>query len=183
MDSFYSVPDGARTEEPCMYSVVKCETCSEILVYTEQEHFPENCDTPFGDIAYPKQPSFTNAVPESIRSIYREAVLVKNISPTAYVILARRVLEEICRERGVTVKNLVEALAKLSNDGVIPSTLSEATKLIRLVGNAGAHASGQKITMLQVWAIDDFIKAILEYIYVAPKKIEEFKRRFSHFSD
>jgi hypothetical protein len=183
MASFYSVPDGERTEEPSIYSVVKCETCSEILVYTEHEEFPEDCDTPYGDISFPKQSSFTDAVPESIRSIYREAVLVKNISPTAYVILARRVLEEICRERGVTTKNLVEALAKLSNDGVIPSTLSEATKLIRLVGNAGAHASGQKITMLQVWTIDDFIKAIIEYIYVAPKKIEEFKRRFSHFSD
>jgi hypothetical protein len=55
--------------------------------------------------------------------------------------------------------------------------------LIRLVGNAGAHASGIKITVPQVWAIDDFIIAIIEYLYVAPAKIEEFKKRFTHFAD
>jgi hypothetical protein len=183
MTSFYSVPDGERTEEPSIYAVVRCETCSRILVYSQHENYSEDNETRFGDIAYPNQPSFTDAAPESIQSIYREVVLVKNISPTAYVILARRVLEKICRDRSVSSRNLAEFLAKLSRDGVISSALSEATNLIRLAGNAGAHASGQKITMLQVWAIDDFIKAIVEYIYIAPEKIIKFKKRFSHFTD
>ena len=183
IDSFYSVPDGEKMSEPAIYSVVRCETCAGILVYLEHTNFIEGSKTQFGDLAYPEQSSFNRGVPESVREIYREAVLVKNISPIAYVILARRVLEEVCLERGVSTRNLVSSLEKMAKDGIIPATLSEATNLIRLVGNAGAHASGQKITMLQVWAIDDFIKAIIEYIYVAPTKIEDFKRKFTHFSD
>jgi hypothetical protein len=180
---FYSVPDGKQSLEPAIYSVVKCETCNEVLVYNVVEQFADYSETGFGDLVYPQEEALSDAVPDGVRNMYREAALVKNLSPTAFAVLARRVLEEICQDRGVQVENLAKALSKLADDGVIPKTLSEATTLIRLVGNAGAHASGASITMLQVWAIDDFMKAVIEYIYVAPKKIEEFKSRFKHFSE
>ncbi len=183
MDTFYSIPDGEKSQEPAIYTVARCETCNEILVYTDHEYLGDDSDTPFGDLQFPKQSALTDSVPEAVRSVYKEAVLVRNLSPTAYVILARRVLEEICTERGVKENNLASALAKLAEANVIPKTLSDATTLIRLVGNAGAHASGTKITAPQVWAIDDFIKAIIEYLYVAPAKIGEFKKRFTHFAD
>lgn len=183
MDTFYTIPDGKKSQEPATYTVVRCETCNEILVYTEHDYFSDHSETPFGDLQFPKQSAFTDSVPDAVRNIYKEAVLVKNLSPTAYVILARRVLEEICSERGVKESNLASALEKLAKDNVIPKTLSDATTLIRLVGNAGAHASGTQITTPQVWAIDDFIKAIIEYLYVAPAKIGEFKKRFTHFAD
>lgn len=177
--TFYEVQDGTKSHEPSKYLVARCETCTEILVYLEHDQFAGLSDTDFGDLEYPKQSAFTDAVPENIRKFYKEAVSVKNASPTAFVILARRVLEEICLERGITERNLATGLQKLAESNVIPKTLSEATKLIRLVGNAGAHASSVEITPPQVWAVDDFIKAIIEYMYVAPKKIEDFKERFS----
>lgn len=183
LSKFYRYSDGEMSKEPSTYTVAKCETCDEILVYIEHDNFLEDSDTVFGDLHYPKQLEFTDAVPNSIREIYKQAALVKQVSPTAYVILARRVLEEICVEQGVVSKNLATALNKLAQDNVIPKTLSDATTLIRLVGNAGAHASSNTITAPQIWAIDDFIKAVVEYIYVAPRKIEEFKKRFQHFKE
>ena len=183
IETFYTVPDGEKSQEPSSYTVARCETCRELLVYTEHARYADFHDTDFGDLQFPKQSAFTDSVPESVRKIYKEAVLVRNISPTAFVILARRVLEEICAEQGVAERNLSSALARLAEDNVIPTTLSQATTLIRVVGNAGAHASGREITAPQVWAIDDFIKAIIEYIYVAPNKIEEFRAKFAHFTE
>lgn len=182
-DTFYRLSSGDSEQEAGLYTVVKCETCDEILVYISYHNFLEQSETQFGDLQFPKQSFFPKAVPENIRKIYKEAVLVKNISPTAYVILARKVLEEICVEQGISDKNLSLALKKLAQNNIIPKTLSDATTLIRLVGNTGAHASNQIISVPQVWAIDDFLKAVVEYIYVAPKKIEEFKNRFQHFKD
>lgn len=49
------------------------------------------------------------------------------------------------------------------------------TDIIRLVGNVGAHASEENVHPLQVMALDDFFKAVVEYVYVSPAKIDEFK--------
>lgn len=179
MTAFYEPREGTKTMEPSTYSVARCETCKEILVYIEHDSYAGLADTDFGDLAFPQQSAFTDAVPDAVKRYYKEAVAVKNASPTAFAILARRVLEEICAERGVSERNLATSLQRLADSNIIPATLGEATTLIRLVGNAGAHASGLEITVPQVWAVDDFIKAIIEYIYVAPKKIEDFKDRFS----
>jgi hypothetical protein len=46
---------------------------------------------------------------------------------------------------------------------------------LRLVGNIGAHASEESVHPLQATAIDNFFKAIVEYVYVSPQRIAEFK--------
>lgn len=167
---------GSEAEEEthdALYTVTRCETCAQLLVYSECEDFTD--DTPIGDLVFPKQSAFSDAVPENVRRVYHEALRVKQASPTAFVILARRVLEEICRAKGVTRPSLSQALGELAAQGVIPKTLTEASALIRLVGNAGAHASEIRITVPLVWAVDDFVKAVIEYLFVAPSRIEQFK--------
>jgi hypothetical protein len=32
--------------------------------------------------------------------------------------------------------------------------------------------------MPQTWAVDDLLKAVVEYLYVAPAKVAEFGKRF-----
>jgi len=131
----------------------------------------------WGSLVYPVPSSLGKSVPERVRKIYNEASKVKSVSATAFAILARRVLEEICADRGVKTKNLADGLKALIANGDIPKTLAEATDLIRLVGNMGAHASDTEISQPHVWAVDGFIKAIIEYIYVAPEKIKDFKKK------
>ena len=178
-ERYYGVSDGSVDEFPAIYRIVRCETCQEVLVYSvNQELDSEWGDNLFGTLLFPKQTAFSDAVPEKVRSIYLEAVKVKAISEIAFVILARRVLEEIAHERGAKKGDLAKSIEELVSRGELPTVLAEATSLIRLIGNAGAHASDKKITQPQVWAIDDFLKAVIEYLYVAPKKVNEFKSRF-----
>jgi len=179
MERFYGLDTGEESAHPAVYRVVRCETCQEVLVYSyiADLHSGMEEDT-FGSLVFPKQTAFTRVVPERVRQIYLEAVKVKSISQIAFVILARRVLEEISHERGVKTPNLGKALEELASRGELPPVLAEATSLVRLIGNAGAHASEAKITLPQVWAIDDFLKAVIEYLYVAPSKIADFKKTF-----
>lgn len=177
VERFYGMNTGEESAHSAVYNVVRCETCQEVLLYTyiSDVYFYSDEDK-FGSLVFPKQTAFTEVVPERVRQIYLEAVKVKSISQIAFVILARRVLEEISHERGVKTPNLGKALEELASRGELPPVLAEATSLVRLIGNAGAHASEAKITLPQVWAIDDFLKAIIEYLYVAPSKVAEFKK-------
>ncbi|MCK5708757.1 MAG: DUF4145 domain-containing protein [Candidatus Aureabacteria bacterium] len=148
LESYYSYSDGKESKEPSCFTVTRCETCSGILVYSKLLPAPEETwSTLFGEIVYPQENGFNMSIPQNIRKVYQEALKVKNASPTAFVILARRVLEEICKDKSIKSNNLSQALEKLSAQGEIPKILSEAISLIRLVGNAGAHSTDIHINL------------------------------------
>jgi hypothetical protein len=52
---------------------------------------------------------------------------------------------------------------------------------LRLIRNLGAHNAGDEVTEEDVPIILDFLEAILEYLYVAPAKIEVVRQRLKPF--
>jgi hypothetical protein len=44
---------------------------------------------------------------------------------------------------------------------------------------AAAHGSLQIIKTPMTWAIDDLFRAIVEYVYVAPSKLEALNKRLA----
>lgn len=57
----------------------------------------------------------------------------------AAALMVRRVLEELCEDRGATGNNLKERISSLSTKVVIPQTLLQAADHLRLLGNDAAH--------------------------------------------
>ena len=51
--------------------------------------------------------------------------------------------------------------------------------VLRLLGNIGAHASQQPVKPGHVRVIDEFFRAIVEYVYIAPQKIKQLKDQLS----
>jgi hypothetical protein len=86
-------------------------------------------------------------------------------------------LEILCNERGLTKGTLAKRLKILFDKGELPPVLSQTTDLLRLIGNIGAHGFEETVHPLEVRAIDDFFKAIVEYLYIAPKRIADFQKR------
>jgi len=120
-------------------------------------------------------------VPKHITQIYEEAALIQKASPDAFAVQIRRGLEAICAERGIKGKTLNIGLKELAERGEIPKVLVEATDVLRLLGNVGAHWTGQHVHPSQIPALDDFFKAVVEYIFVAPSKLQEFKNQLEAF--
>jgi hypothetical protein len=48
---------------------------------------------------------------------------------------------------------------------------------MRHIGNLGAHAGDDDLDFWDAELLDDFFRAIVEYVYVAPSKIERLKQR------
>jgi hypothetical protein len=176
-DSWYS-EDGTELpvdEGPdCEAIICICETCSAVLLYdgisqAETGYWPA--------LSYPRDTQLHKAAPEAIWGIYSEAALVKRNAPNAFAMLIRKGLEAICDDRGAPNGTLAARLKHLSEKGEIPPVLADVTDVLRVVGNTAAHGSLQAITPPMTWAIDDFFRAIVEYVYVAPSKLEEFKKK------
>jgi hypothetical protein len=45
----------------------------------------------------------------------------------------------------------------------------------RVLGNVGAHAGDQEVESYQVEALDQFFRAVVEYVYVAPSRLSRFR--------
>lgn len=163
--------DAEETKET--YFVYKCTTCNEILVY--HQLFDFEWTLLFPDI------SLDNSVPDDVSNIYNEAIRIKTISPNSFAVQIRRALEAICIDRGVNKNNLAANLKILCERGEIPNALAEAGDILRLIGNLGAHAANTDVHPLQAMAIDDFFKAIVEYIYVSPAKITGFNELLNDY--
>jgi hypothetical protein len=90
--------------------------------------------------------------------------------------MLRSGLEAICDQQAVKKGSLKSRLDVLASRGVIPPVLAEMTWVLRTLGNEAAHEP-QQMSVYTTWALDDFFKTIVEYIYVAPAKLARFKKR------
>lgn len=131
---------------------------------------------------WPQPGDLHPSVPESVRRIYSEASAIKSRAPNAFANQIRRSLEALCKDRGTNKRVLAQSLKELSSRGEIPPTLADMTDVLRQLGNIGSHAGDQEIDPDYVDVIDDFFRAIVEYVYIAPHKVNEFKARLDYVS-
>jgi len=169
-----------KRDVPCAYYVAVCETCGEILLYRALAVPVEDKDFSLAHLIWP-DPGLHRAVPKVVTECYAEAAKIKNLAPNAFAVQIRRALEALCDDRGAKKGTLRHRLQDLASRGEIPPVLAEMTDALRLLGNIGAHATDQNVKPLHVLAIDDFFRAIIEYVYVAPSKLKEFRDRLEKF--
>lgn len=171
-DYEYSDVDGLRNSEPAIYRVFRCCGCMQIAVYIWSHlHSPH---TDFGECCFPRE-GVEGGLPQEVKAVYLAAKRVKYLSNAAHALMARRVLETVAKDRGITRRNLADALVQLVEREKIPPTLAEALTLIRLFGNASAHDNGVEINSLHTEMADKFLDVLLDHIYYLPGEIGMFK--------
>jgi len=165
------------------------ETTTHILLVCQACHRPtlkvEHCDDRMGPdesvtrILYPRPDTMGTVLPTTVRSEYEAAVKVKPINANAYAVLLGRVFDKVCLDRKASGRSLSEKLADLARKGEIPATLVEMAHGLRQLRNVGAHAELGDLTPREIVLLDAILKAILEYVYRAPKLLNEVKRRLA----
>lgn len=160
---------------PAVYFVVSCQTCDGLLVYGDWGDIPKADDFSKVGLVWPET-NLYGSVPKPVVKIYEEAIRIKRLAPNAFATQIRRALEAIAEDRGAKPGSLVQRLRDLANRGEMPPTLAELGDTLRTLGNIGAHVSEQQIQPWQVHSIDEFFRAVVEYIYVAPSKLADFKK-------
>jgi hypothetical protein len=162
------------------FFVAVCETCDRVLLYYKCKALHEYYGSEFEDfdtasLVWPSEGNLPEDVPETIRRCYQEALRVKMASPTAFALLIRRALEALCEDRKAAPGNLQRRLQDLAFKGEIPSALAEAVDVIRVLGNLSAHTPDQHLGESDAFRMDDLFRAILEYVYIAPSKLQKLR--------
>lgn len=134
------------------------------------------------NIVYPLgQPNLPN-LPTPIEKEYQDTLKVRNISPVACAVLARRTLEAIFTHEKAEGRTLMEKVNNLIKSERIPPLVADLAHLGRQIGNLGAHFDKQEVTEEDVSAMLDFLETILEYLYVLPAKVATVKARLTRSS-
>ena len=170
-----------KSELDAIYFVATCETCQGILLYAAFDEYPDDHDFYRTNLLWPESGVSHESVPEKVSTIYEEAARIKSLAPNAFAVQIRRALEAVCEDRGAKKGVLAAMLKELSERGDIPPVLAEMTDVLRLLGNIGAHAADQSVRPSQVYALDEFFRAVIEYVYVAPSKLKDFRERLARF--
>lgn len=151
-----------------------CETCNAPVLYNDVD--PAENGAAWPSLAYPSVTEYGREVPLNIRITYEQAVKCKSHSPIAFAVLIRKAVEGICDDRGIERRgNLQARLKRLAERGNIPPVLAKMTDVLRTLGNAAAHEGPHAVTVPMTWSIEEFFKAVVEYVYVAPARLAEFE--------
>lgn len=116
--------------------------------------------------------------PEIVINPYKEAT--KCYRAQAYdacVIMCRKGIEAICKDKGEVKGNLAEKLKSLKDKSVLESTLYSWANELRLIGNDGAHSHDQIVTQQDAKDSLDFFDALITYLYHLVDQYDKLKAR------
>lgn len=187
--------DADTIKEPAAYFVLNCQNCDHVLLYHydiddewEAQGFLEYSTKngihyyDFGDenelkkylvLTYPDSWEHIHKyVPLSVRSFFSKA-LTSIDSPEHFAIQLGKTLDEICKERRVTGKNLDERMKNLCEESKLPETVKDLAGKIRKIRNIGAH-EWNGVRSEHVELIISFFRTLVNHIYVLPMQLLEW---------
>ena len=124
---------------------------------------------------WPEALTLPSEAPERVRKIYQEARAIKQRSPSSFVVQIRRALEAVANEQGAEGSTLMAKTQWLIKQGLLPEVFAEMTHITRMLGNLGAHDAEKDVLPADVQVVDEFFRAIIEYLYVARAKVARVK--------
>lgn len=163
---------------PSLVTLVRCDQCGQALVFVQEDYGrDEGWDDMFR--VWPgaeRQLSF--AVPSALRDEHEEArACFQAKAYTAAAVMVRRTLEGVCAEHGVKERTLARALQAMHDKDLLDRRLLEWAEALRVLGNAGAHYTAERVKREDAQDALAFAEALLDYLYVLQAKFEEFKSR------
>ncbi|TCB60256.1 DUF4145 domain-containing protein [Acinetobacter terrae] len=135
---------------------------------------------PVQEITNQDIPNYLPDMPKDVKTLYKEAALIFELSPRSAAALIRLALEKLCEHLGVKKKNIKESIEELAKQQIIPLRVAQAADNIRLIGNANVHAGIICDEVLDDInpAIFSYINLIVDYAIKKPKEIEEINLLF-----
>jgi hypothetical protein len=175
--AYWQSADGSEGP-PAEWTLVQCDRCHEPTLQVREDFgggFAED-DNPA--TVFPVPHRLSSSVPAGLRREWEEAqTCLRAKAYAASVVMVRRTLEGTCAEQGVRCRSLAQGLKKLAADGLIDETLAEWADALRIVGNRGAHYTGDVMAREDAEDALAFTEALLDHIYVLRKRFAQFKAR------
>lgn len=167
------------------YQMFECPVCGKVTFcreYWDCTQYYCKEDGKFEDIIdkeiiYPINSFQGKYLPREVKEAYEAALKTKNIDSAVCLIALRRTLEVICKEKDAQGKSLWHKIEYLANKGILPVELKHASNITKTYGNIGAHDSDVSIHGYEIEQIIEFVKYIIDYLYVLPAKLSSIQEQ------
>ena len=155
-----------------LWDMALCPVCDSINLCETPYHSYQEIEDIETHVRFPapRKPFF--GLPAEIDRAYEAAQRVRSIDSNAFAVLLGRVIELVCLDRGAKGKTLNDQMTSLADNGEIPPNLVTVANTLRKIRNIGAHASLGDLQSADIPTVEALCKAILEYVYSAPKLVE-----------
>lgn len=161
------------------YELLKCPVCNRPTLFEEYGD-EEMC---WGDDVerrvrslYPSSSIDENAVPAQIAKTYEKALQMKGSDCALCAMVLGQTLEMILEDKKAKGNNLKEKIEDMANQGIFPESLKEASDISRLLRNKATHRDPASLDQFDIEYSVGFIGHIIEYLYILPYKLDEFKQ-------
>lgn len=104
-----------------------CQNCDNAVIWIDDEYI-------YPEIA-PSEPN--SDMPDTVKSLYKEAALICNKSPRAACALLRLAIERLCNDLGES-GNIDTMIRNLVKKG-LPTIVQKALDAVRVIGNKAVH--------------------------------------------
>lgn len=169
--------DGNFLAPPTQWSFVQCDYCRGVAIQW-REDYGEGFEADEPIVVYPTPRRLSHDIPRKLRAEWDEARTCFDVKAyKATVVMVRRTLEGACRLQGAPKSTLNRNIKWLLDEGKINSTLADWADLLRVLGNEGAHFTGNRVSREDAEDALDFAEALLDHLYVLRKRFDEFKAR------
>jgi hypothetical protein len=121
------------------------------------------------------------AIPEKLRDCYSESIRALSAkAPRGAVVLLRRTVEGVVRERGSAAavkalddKSLAAGLKVMAEEGALDGSLADWAAEIRLTANVGAHFDPvEDVSLDEANDLARLTRELLKYLYEMPAQLQ-----------
>jgi len=171
------------------YTLYRCEICERPVLEQVTHQLPDDyggskqprfylsaAEVARVEQLWPPSLSLPPEAPVRVREIYREAQVVMKRSPSSFVVQIGRALEAVARDKNAQGRTLNDRLNWLVREGHLPEVFGQMGHINRILRNWGAHDAEIDVEPEDVQVVDEFFKAIIEYLYVAPQKVDTVQK-------
>lgn len=159
------------------YELAVCPACAGIILLQVDWHEAFEPWEWSLKILFPSVDKPIGGLPVEVDKDYQAAMNVRNVDSNAFAVLLGRVIDRVCIDRQANGNTMYDRLNLLAQKGEIPAHLADMAQQLRQLRNIGAHADLGELTQEEVPILDALCRAVLEYVYTAPKLIEQVSQR------
>jgi hypothetical protein len=158
--------------------MLKCQTCQQVSFY--EKRWTATAPNPTElYLLYPLASVAPPEVPPKVAARFKEAMEVQNKSPSLCAVGLGKTLEAIMRDQNVPKKmKLALSIDHLVQEEKIPDLFGKMMHGLRELRNLGGHDDEEDdVKAEDIPVVIDFCRAIFEYLYAAPSRLESLKKR------
>ena len=172
------------------YELFACPVCHKVTLrqsYGDESMVNYHTDDQLGfydeqNILFPLNSIESDFVPSKIKATYEAALKTKGIDKNICLMALRRTLELMLKDQGAAKWGLKDKIEEVAAKGLLPDTLKEASSFAKALGDTAAHDKELELDSYDSETIAEFIRYIIEYLYIIPNKISTYKKVFDNKS-